>query len=701
MNTERLHLLIVEDEEAHVEAIRRAFDTDGASVEVHVARTLREYSELVATRPLDIVLMDLNLPDGRAVEILTHPPEDGPFPVIVMTAFGNQQIVVEVMKAGALDYVVKSPESFAIMPRTVERMLREWKLLQERKRAEAILRESEERFHALFEKAPLGYQSLDAEGRFIEVNQAWLETLGYSREEVIGKWFGDFLAPEFVAAFRERFPLFKAAGKIHSEFQMPRKNGERRFIAFEGRIAHTADGGFKQTHCILQDITERKRAEEAVVAIKERLQNTLNSMAQGYYAIDRDWRVVAVNAVAEKHFGKPAAELIGGTLEQATQGRIPDNVREGIQQVMTSGQPQQLEVKSKVRPGTWATNYIYPRDGGVEVYFTDITERKRAEEALAEEAIRRRILMDQSRDGIVVLDQDGKVFEANRRYAEMLGYSLDEVLQLHVWDWDAQWTREQAMEKIRLVDATGDHFETRHRRKDGTVYDVEISSNAAICNGQKLIFCVCRDITARKRAEQMLQDLKELYSSLVENLPQNVFRKDREGRFLFCNRRFCENAGHSLEEIVGKTDADLFPPQLAEAYRQDDLRVMESGQILDRVEENMGTDGRKSFVQVVKAPLCDADGDIIGIQGIYWDVTERMKTADALREQAEELRARNEELERFNSASVGRELRMIELKQEINHLCQQTRLPVRYPLDFLRENGKDSSNTPPTKPGRL
>lgn len=510
MNTERLHLLIVEDEEAHIEAIRRAFDAAGSNADIHAVSTLREYSEFVAVHPLDIVLMDLNLPDGRAVDILTHPPEDGPFPIVVMTAFGNQQIVVEVMKAGALDYVVKSPEAFAIMPRAVDRLLREWKLLQERRRAVAILRESEERFHALFEKAPLGYQSLDAEGRFIEVNQAWLDTLGYGREEVIGKWFGDFLAPEFVAAFRERFPLFKAAGKIHSEFQMLRKNGERRFIAFEGRIAHTSDGSFKQTHCILQDITERKRAEEAqrasaayarslieasldplvtisaegkitdvneasvqaagvprekligtdfsnyftepekaregyrrvfseglvrdyplairhvsgrvtevlynasvykddkgnvlgvfaaarditerkrateaLVAIKERLQNTLNSMTQGYYAIDRDWRVVAVNAAAEKHFGKPAAELIGGTLEQATQGRIPDNVREGIQQVMTSGQPQQFEVASKVRPGTWAIDYIYPFDGGVEVYFTDITERKRAEAALRQQA---------------------------------------------------------------------------------------------------------------------------------------------------------------------------------------------------------------------------------------------------------------------------------------------------------------------------
>jgi len=124
-----------------------------------------------------------------------------------------------------------------------------------------------------------------------------------------------------------------------------------------------------------------------------------------------------------------------------------------------------------------------------------------AEQALAEEAIRRRILIEQSRDGIVVLDQNGKVYEANQRFADMLGYSAEEMSELHVWDWDFQWTREELLEKIRLVDVSGDHFETRHRRKNGTVYDVEISTNGVEWKNQKLVFCVCRDISERKAAE--------------------------------------------------------------------------------------------------------------------------------------------------------------------------------------------------------
>lgn len=139
---------------------------------------------------------------------------------------------------------------------------------------ETKLRESEEQFENFFQRAPLGYQSLDEEGYFLEVNEAWLEALGYKREEVVGKRFVDFLAPEYVEGFRNRFPIFKERGKITSQFEMRHKNGTRRFIQFEGRIGHHQNGTFERTHCILQDITERIQAQQE----KEKLQDQLNQV---------------------------------------------------------------------------------------------------------------------------------------------------------------------------------------------------------------------------------------------------------------------------------------------------------------------------------------------------------------------------------------------------------------------------------------
>lgn len=174
------------------------------------------------------------------------------------------------------------------------------------------LAQSEERFRMLFDKAPLGYQSLDDEGRFLDVNQQWCTLLGYGRDEVIGKWFGDFLVPENREAFARRFPLFKEQGHIHSEFKMLHRDGTPLHIAFEGRIGYGPDGAFKQTHCILQDITAQK-ASEAALAESERSKSVLLANLQGMaYRCrnDRDWTMQFVSAGCRELTGYAPEDLV-------------------------------------------------------------------------------------------------------------------------------------------------------------------------------------------------------------------------------------------------------------------------------------------------------------------------------------------------------------------------------------------------------
>jgi DNA-binding NtrC family response regulator len=146
-----LRILMAEDEPAHAEAIRRAFESGASDLDIQIVTTLADYRVAAVGRAPDIALLDLNLPDGRAVDALTAPSESGLFPVLIMTSFGNEQTAVEALKAGALDYVVKSPETFAAMPRIVERALREWGLLQERRRADEALRQNEANLAALID----------------------------------------------------------------------------------------------------------------------------------------------------------------------------------------------------------------------------------------------------------------------------------------------------------------------------------------------------------------------------------------------------------------------------------------------------------------------------------------------------------------------------------------------------------------------
>ena len=509
-------ILHLEDNPRDAELVQRSLEQSAMTFKLRLARNRAEYEAALAETRFDLILSDYNLPgyDGiTALKLACAKQPDAPF-ILVTGALGEEQ-AIDCMRLGATDYVLK--QRLQRLAPAVLRALTEAEEHRNIRETGELLRASELRYRRLFETAQDGILILDAEtGVVVDVNPFLTEMLGYAHKVFLGKKAWDLGFLRNIVANQGVFAELQQKEYVrYANVPLETHDGRQINVEFISNVYLV--NHHKVIQCNIRDITERRRAEEALVASRKRLQNTLACIAQGYYALDRDWRVVAVNAMAEKHFGKPAAQLIGSTFEQATQGRIPDNVREGIRQVLTSGQPQQFEVESKVRPGTWAVDYIYPRDDGVEVYFTDITERKQAVEALADEAARRRILMEESRDGIVVLDQDGKVFEANRRYAQMLGYSPDEVRQLHVWDWDTQWTRDQLIEMIRSVDEAGDHFETRHRRKDSTVYDVEISSNGAVCGGRKLVFCVCRDITERKRAENEIRNLNaELERRVLE-----------------------------------------------------------------------------------------------------------------------------------------------------------------------------------------
>ncbi len=131
-------------------------------------------------------------------------------------------------------------------------------------------------------------------------------------------------------------------------------------------------------------------------------------------------------------------------------------------------------------------------------------------------------------------------------------------------------------------------------------------------------------------AEAKLRDAEALYHSLVDNLPQSIFRKDVNGRFTFASQRCCHDLRKPLEAIIGKTDFEIFPSELAEKYRSDDRRIMETGQVFETVEEHQTIGGKKLYVQVVKTRLHDAEGRIIGVQGIYWDITAKKEAEAAL-----------------------------------------------------------------------
>ena len=155
---------------------------------------------------------------------------------------------------------------------------------------------------------------------------------------------------------------------------------------------------------------------------------------------------------------------------------------------------------------------------------------------------------------------------------------------------------------------------------------------------------IISDITERRSAEERLRNSEALYQSLVESLPQNIFRKDMHGVFTFANASFCKELGRTSDQILGRTDFDFFPRELAAQYRADDERVIASQKLFESVEQHVTPEGRQLSVQVVKIPLLDSNRATIGIQGIFWDITQQKRNEEELRRAADALRAANAEL---------------------------------------------------------
>ncbi|MBN1487340.1 MAG: PAS domain-containing protein [Anaerolineae bacterium] len=142
---------------------------------------------------------------------------------------------------------------------------------------------------------------------------------------------------------------------------------------------------------------------------------------------------------------------------------------------------------------------------------------------------------------------------------------------------------------------------------------------------------------AHRQVENALRDTKNLFQSLIDSLPQNIFSKDLEGRFTFANKSYCITEGRTLSEILGKNDFDLHPPELARKYRQDDVGIMQKGETFETVEEHLPLGGTPRYVRTVKAPVYNVKGEIDGILGIFWDVTEEKLAEVALQEHSERL----------------------------------------------------------------
>jgi sigma-B regulation protein RsbU (phosphoserine phosphatase) len=305
-------------------------------------------------------------------------------------------------------------------------------------------------------------------------------------------------------------------------------------------------------------------------------------------------------------------------------------------------------------------------------------ERQHERVAMIEEKDNYYGVFDHLVEGVFRTTPDGHYLLANVALARIYGYDSPAEMMASINDIARKLYVEPGRrdEFVRLMQEhdTLNGFESRIHRKDGSIIWISENCRAVRDADGKLLYYegTVEDITQRRQTEQELRNSESLYHSLVETMPQNVFRKDLEGRFTFANQQYCEHYHCKLEDILGKTDFDFFPEDLATQYTSDDRRVMQTGQTYEITEEHHPFGQEKRVTHVVKTPLYSADGKVIGLQGIFWDVTEQVRAEEKIRRTTAELARSREDL-RVKNATMEENLRMA---REI----QFAMLPQQYPV---------------------
>ncbi|HEY3346047.1 MAG TPA: response regulator, partial [Nitrospirota bacterium] len=260
-----ISILHIDDDQASSALIQRALSRTSPEMTFRWDGDGFAALDILSASNFDCVLSDYQMPGMNGLELMKRTRELGiDVPFIFITGQGNEDIARTAFKMGAFDYFTKDIgfAHFHRIANSIGQAVKSRQAELERINIQRHLIESEQRFRILYERVPVGYQSLDENGCFIEVNQAWLDILGYTRDQVIGRWFGDFMPPASAEMVKINFPRFKAAGEVHGvEFDMVRSDGAIIHAVFEGRIGYDEKGNFKQTHCVLSDITGRKNYE--------------------------------------------------------------------------------------------------------------------------------------------------------------------------------------------------------------------------------------------------------------------------------------------------------------------------------------------------------------------------------------------------------------------------------------------------------
>jgi PAS domain S-box-containing protein len=431
------------------------------------------------------------------------------------------------------------------------------------------------------------------------------------------------------------------------EYRVVRPGGEPCTIHSRGDVTRDDAGNPCRMFGFMQDISERKDAEAQLSEMTERFRLLTESSLTGVYLIQDDiFRYV--NPALASMFGYGPEEVIDklGPNDLAypeDRQLVAENVRRRV-----SGAVDEVryELRGLCKNGTIIHVEVHGRriehggKTGVMGTLIDITERRKAEEQLRLSEARFRSLVDHATDAIFLYDFDGTILDVNRQACESLGYTREELIGMFGAPFDVIVAADPSIaEGIRDRLKSGEviSFDSRHQRKDGSTFPVEIRLRPFSEGEGVFTLAIVRDITERKRTEQALLESHNLLNSVIEGTSDAIFVKDLNGRYLMINSAGAAFLGKEAGEVIGKDDTALFSADTAQKVVQHDRQVMASGQSVTAEETATAAGVTRTYLST-KGVLRDAQGSVTGLIGIARDVTDLKRLEEQFR-QAQKMEA--------------------------------------------------------------
>ena len=532
---------------------------------------------------------------------------------------------------------------------------------------------------------------LDPDHTVTATNRAAVKAIGLSEKKIIGK---------------KCYKIFHNTDSPPEGCPLEKMLNSRKLETFEMEIE--ALGGIYFVSCtpvfdkkghlqkiihIATDVTDRRKTEEALRQQKNLAQYYLDIAGVILVVIDANQRVSLINKKGCEVLGYRESEIIGKNWFDTS---IPERARDNIRKIFNKllvGEIEQIEFfentvltkKGEERIIAWHNTVLKDEKGNITSTLSsgeDITDRKKADESLKESEQRFKTIFDNASDGILLAEIENKYFHlGNKTIADMLGYGEDEINKLGVMDIhpeeDIPYVIEQFEKQARGEIKLAKNIPIK--RKDGGVFYCDINAFPVTLGGKSYIVGIFRDITEKKRTEDAVRSSESFLNSIIEQSPFSMWVSDAQGTLIRLNHA-CRDLLHIKDEdVVGKynvlqdnivEEQGLLPLVKKVFENGDTVRFMlsyDSSQL-----KSLALSSTVSLIlDVTIFPIKDTLGRISNAVIQHIDITEREKALDARRQSEEQLKTRVQELENFYEMGIGRELRMIELKKDVERLKEE------------------------------